>query len=754
VADPELGFRSAIEAYRAGDTGTAVLTARAVAEHHSESPWYKRSLFLTLQALIRADRPEEADAAMLRIRAEYPEMADYALSLLADYHFTGRRFTQAAALYHDLVEAYPKSSLATRAAFRRGQSLLEASAYPAAVDVLDLFVRTYPRSEHAPDAGLGLGRALVAEARLAEAVRVYRSVWVSYPGTPADQEAVKALGELAVSGVDVAPWTVDEWYERGSNLFRTGQYAKGLESFLKLLELDPKTPHRAQALFRIGVSQFNLGRRGDAAVALEKMVTEHPHDQSVPEALYWAGRSYSRMGERERGIRTFARILDSFPESEWADDALFLTGNIYREANDMKKALTFYSRLASEYPDSRFADSSIWWRAWSYYAAGEYSRTEQTLQELVIRYPKSFLVNQALYWQGRTAERTGQTGKARVYFGKVLKRGPYTYYGYRAAERLGTMDGTSAVVNADPAPEVIPACAEESCIEDPLFSFETDDGPPVWTEDARRLLSAEPSFRKTLELMHLDLRKEAAAELWFLQERIPRKRGLLIGLSKAFFELGDYYRSLVLVIRNYERYLDGEVREIPGDLWLLAYPQGYWDSILAYARKYGQDPYFIAAIIRAESQFHAEALSPAGARGVMQVMPSTGEWIAQTIRLQGFDGGKLFDSDTAINLGTWYISHLMKRFKNDPLLVAAAYNAGPEAVNGWLARNGPVIERDEFVEFIPFSETRGYVKKVLRNYAEYKRIYGRTGQAPAAVPLPVTGGTAEAMLPGEPVKTP
>ena len=182
----------------------------------------------------------------------------------------------------------------------------------------------------------------------------------------------------------------------------------------------------------------------------------------------------------------------------------------------------------------------------------------------------------------------------------------------------------------------------------------------------------------------------------------------------------------MLVLMNSERYLDGRAGETPRDFWLLAYPQGYWDSIGTCSRKYGQDPYFIAAIIREESQFRAEALSAAGARGVMQVMPTTGAWVAQTVRVKGFDANKLLDSDTAINIGTWYIGHLMKRFKGDALFTAAAYNAGPEAVFAWLAKNGQGAERDEFVESIPFSETRGYVKKVMRNYAEYKRIYGRT----------------------------
>jgi soluble lytic murein transglycosylase len=288
------------------------------------------------------------------------------------------------------------------------------------------------------------------------------------------------------------------------------------------------------------------------------------------------------------------------------------------------------------------------------------------------------------------------------------------------------LETTDVVVAADDFADSAPACLEGPCPDDPPGSFDADDGPPVWTEETKQVLSSESSFRKTLELMHLGMKKEAARELWSLQDRVSRKRGMLIGLSKAFFELGDYHRSLTLVVRKYERYLEGPASGVSGDLWFLAYPQGYWESILSYSRKYGQDPYFVAAIIREESQFSPEALSPAGARGLMQVMPATGERVARSIKLTDFDRRKLFDSDTGINIGTWYISHLMKRFKGDPLLVAAAYNAGPEAAAGWVAKNGYNGERDVFVEMIPYAETRGYVKKVLRNYAEYKRIYGKT----------------------------
>ncbi len=726
----ERDFRSAREALKSGNHAGALLLASGLIEQYPGTPWYKRALFLVEQALIQQDLATEALAAMLRVQSEYPELADYGVFLMADYHAAKSRFSAAAVLYDQVVERYPASSLVVRASFRRAQALYDSYAYDLSAEAFDKFLQDYPRSEFAPAAGLGLGKALLAEANLAQSVRSYQNVWVRYPGSQNDPEVERALGELKAGGAEITVLSPEEWYERGRNLFRIGQYDRALEAFLKYLDLDAGGVHRSDAMFRSGVAQFHLGKRGEAAATLEKMAKEFPGDARTPEALYWTGKSYSKLGDWDRGVKAFQKLLDRFPSSEWADDVLFLTGNIHRESGDVKKALSVYGRLVQEYPDSKFADSAIWWRAWSHYRAGDYKKTEQVLQDLVSHYPRSFLVPQARYWQGRASEKRGDIPRAVGYFDKVLAKAPFTYYGYRAMERKARLESSGTVTLPDDSAEIAAPCAESPCLEDPLAAYDMDDGPPVWTEETKQLFATAPLFKRTLELMHLDLKKDASFELSLLQERLPKRKGALIGLSKAYFELGDYHRSFLLVLRSYERYLDGPAKGTAEDLWLLAYPQGHWESISTYARKYGQDPYFIAAIIREESQFRAEALSPAGARGLMQVMPATGEWAAQITRLSGFDREKLFDSDTGVNLGTWYISHLMKRFKNDPLLVAAAYNAGPEVVAAWINRNGYQGDRDMFVELIPFSETRGYVKKVMRNYAEYKRIYGRnTGMA-------------------------
>jgi soluble lytic murein transglycosylase len=750
--DPEQGLKTAVEAYRSGNGSASLNIARQVRERYPDTPWYRRALFLTEQAYIRMDRESEADAAMLRVQAEYPAMADYALFILADYHAAGMRFTRAAALYQQVMERHPRGSLAVRAAFRRGQVLFSAGAYTPAADAFEKLLQDNPRSEFCAEAGLGLARSLTAGGEPARAVRAYRDAQVKCPGTPAEQDIEKELAGLRAGGVEVPELTHDELFERGKNLFRANQYDKAVETFKKMLSLEPASPDAPETLLRTGIALFNLGRRTEAASTLEKLVGDHPRDQRVPEALYWTGKSYSKLGDREKAVQAFRRILDSYPGSEWADDALFLTGNLYREAGDQNNALAFYGRVVAEHPESKFADSSLWWKAWAHYGAGDYRAAERDLQELVNRYPRSFLVSQARYWQGRAAEKAGNAAKAAMYYEKILKHAPYTFYGYRAGERLAGLTNPDAAARTDDAAGADPQCADGPCADDPPAADDIDDGPPVWTAEALKTLSGEPSFTRALELLYLDMKKEAAAELAALQDRLPRKRSALLGLSKTFFELGDYYRSLVIVLRNYERYLDGN-GETPQDFWLLAYPQAYWDSIVSYSKKYGQDPYFIAAIIREESQFHAEALSPAGARGVMQVMPATGAWAAKMIRMAGFDPDKLYDSDTAINIGTWYIAQLMKRFKGDALFVAAAYNAGPDSVSAWLAKNGRGAERDEFVESIPFPETRGYVKKVLRNYAEYQRIYGRTVAGASRVPAADKGSMSSLIVPAG-VKTP
>ncbi len=155
--------------------------------------------------------------------------------------------------------------------------------------------------------------------------------------------------------------------------------------------------------------------------------------------------------------------------------------------------------------------------------------------------------------------------------------------------------------------------------------------------------------------------------------------------------------------------------------WQSKYPLKYEDLIVKYADEYEIDPYFVAAVINTESGFDTQAVSGAGAMGLMQVMPETGEWIAGKLKLEAFNKDMLLDPETNIEMGCWYLSFLKERFPNEQT-VMAAYNAGHGKVKEWLD-DAQYSSDGAALDAIPFKETENYVKKVTNAYEKYKAHY-------------------------------
>jgi soluble lytic murein transglycosylase len=158
--------------------------------------------------------------------------------------------------------------------------------------------------------------------------------------------------------------------------------------------------------------------------------------------------------------------------------------------------------------------------------------------------------------------------------------------------------------------------------------------------------------------------------------------------------------------------------------WYLrrVYPIHYKDEITQYSLEHDVDPFLVTAVIRVESRFRPQALSAKGARGLMQVMPDTGNWIAGELGIREFDPDKLYDPMTNLNVGTWYLAFLLREYRGDPVLALAAYNAGRGNVSKWIdEQRWSGGEGD--IDSIPFPETREYVKKVLHLYRKYHEVY-------------------------------
>ena len=158
------------------------------------------------------------------------------------------------------------------------------------------------------------------------------------------------------------------------------------------------------------------------------------------------------------------------------------------------------------------------------------------------------------------------------------------------------------------------------------------------------------------------------------------------------------------------------------DILKVMYPIKYQHYIEKYSDIYGLDKYLVASVIKAESNFNVDATSLKDARGLMQITPSTGEWIAEQMNLVEFSSDKLYDPEQNIFMGCWYIDNLRKEFNDNYLLILSAYNAGRGNVNKWL--KNPEISLDgKTLNYIPFKETELYVKKINLSYNIYKYIY-------------------------------
>ena len=163
---------------------------------------------------------------------------------------------------------------------------------------------------------------------------------------------------------------------------------------------------------------------------------------------------------------------------------------------------------------------------------------------------------------------------------------------------------------------------------------------------------------------------------------------------------------------------------MPRRFWELLFPLPWRDEIEAYSKQRELDPYLVAALIRQESEFNPAAISRARARGLMQLMPSTGRLLGRRLGMRPVSVTQLYVPDTSLKLGTLYLRRVLDQYEGRVEPALAGYNAGEHRADRWLTWRVPA-DPAEFVENIPFTETRDYVQAVLRSAEIYRRLYGK-----------------------------
>jgi soluble lytic murein transglycosylase len=354
-------------------------------------------------------------------------------------------------------------------------------------------------------------------------------------------------------------------------------------------------------------------------------------------------------------------------------------------------AVTAYRALAARYPKREVAGAALWRLGWNAYLKGDAREAAQHWGKLVDATGNRPYRLAALYWRARATEQARNRAAAAALYAQVVTEAPRSYYGLLALARTGGARGA-----ARPSPIALPADPAEAVADD-------------------------PGFARVDLLRRLGLVESALEELEEVVQQASGDTVRLYGFSSAYVRDERYHMALRIFRRHFAALATGDPA-LPRAFWEMLYPFGWRSEVTAAAQRVGLDPFLVAAVVREESSYYPRALSRAGARGLMQLMPATARPMAEHRGL-AFAGGELLD-DPGVNIeiGTAFLAGLLREFK-DPRLALAAYNAGPGRMRQWWqARQTSDVEA--FVEQIPYDETRQYVKRVMFSWEEYRRLYG------------------------------
>jgi soluble lytic murein transglycosylase len=375
-----------------------------------------------------------------------------------------------------------------------------------------------------------------------------------------------------------------------------------------------------------------------------------------------------------------------------------------------------YREILRNFPSGEYAERARWKVAFDSYVLQDYEEALKAFEAYLAAYPNPGAAGAAVYWIARCHEKLRDPATASSLYAITRELSNESYYGQRAREaeaRLKRSGSSPSAASASSGVQAVTLALSRS-----QFADGSIPEPPAVVaaiiDRARQLAAAE-------------LFDTALAELRAGLRRFPEDKALCYVMARVCEAKEDYWGMISSLYRAFPDYADRPDEALPGKVWELLFPVRHWPSVSTHAGRQDLDPNLILGLIRQESAFNTRARSRANARGLMQVLPSTGRGLARQAGVRRFTAAKLYDPETNIALGARYFASLLRRQNGKVELALAAYNAGATRVERWKREFGNA-DMAEFVERIPFAETRGYVKQVLSNVAHYRsRTEGRGG---------------------------
>lgn len=715
--------------------------------------------------LFRAARDTEAEVQFVKALEEGLRIADYAHYHLGLLKKKAGKSKEAREQFERVIASnVTPQATEIEARFQLGEVMMSEKDWRGASQQFQVLYKRMRSSESYPDLLFNLMRATRNAGQRPASCKFARELYAKYPAHPLLKSWGPSLQSNLIEG------------EKSGCVAN----AKDLKMRTRRLQLGGEAERAAKELRGFKGESVEDGEYGIDSLLANHLISEGQVDEAMklllrhyesqkqrPPYMMLLAKASARAGDYQAAIGAYEKAYELSSRGKDSTTALFQAAFTAYQIQDYDGAALRFQKVVRIFPGSKLARDSHWHMAWIKYLRGNYAEAHESFSRLakapaVIkrRGRKRIAVEpvsqeRIKYWSAMSLLKQSKTVESVPLFQQLVRDPSLGYYSVLAYYRLLAIPGAklpagiesrlglkkveTTQVAAAPSEEEMKAATE--AIEAAQAEFEgaeqvaegeepaegteeevAENGEEVSQQGQFSDAGLAPRFERARDLALVGLEMPARRELGEIEKRARRQEDRKL-LMREYASVRNYHRSSFIGEIGFgAARIRGGLRGDSRQLWEFAYPRAWEPAVVQASKSTNVPEELIWGIMRAESHYRQDAASPVGALGLMQVMPYTGRQVANLMSLSTFETRSLLEPDTNIKLGSRYLQRLLEKFSGSVPLVAAGYNAGPHRVHAWVKNFGS-LEMDEFIEHIPFVETRNYVKKVVRNYQVYSLLY-------------------------------
>ena len=645
-----------------------------------------------------AKKYDSAISTLTPLVKRIPKLADYTAWLLASAQFDAQDYAAVPKSLETVWKQSPVSPLGSRAAMLESKAYLQGGDSKNALEILRENYSILPQ----PAGDLAMADAFAAANDLISSAIYNQRVYYAYPASAesglADANLTKLRAQL---GDNYPPPMPNAMLGRALKLLSTGNSARARKELETIIPQLGGT-ERDVARVRIGVAEYEAKENLKAEQYLASLEGLAP--EADAERLSYLALAARRLKNHEELHASLEKLARQYPTSNWRLQALISDATLHLVDNEFDAYAPLYQACYEFFPNDPQAPTCHWRVTWGHYLRRRADAAEMLRADLKM-FPGSENAPAALYFLGRLAEDAHDSGAARAWYEEIVREYPNYYYTILAKQRVAKV------------------------ARSPLSPAVNDFLRTVKFPTRSRTLNFEPNATSKLRIERARLLATAGMEDWaevelrFAAQNEDQPHVMAIELASISNRKTGPDQAINYIKRYAPGYLFMPVDSAPMQFWKLAFPIPYRDSLDRFSKQNGLDPFMVAALIRQESLFNPKAVSPANARGLTQIEPTTGRELSRRLKLRSYSTAALFQPAVNLQLGTFYLKSIVDGLGGRWEIALAAYNAGLSRAHAWMTW-GDFREPAEFIETVPFSETRTYIQTVLRNAELYRRLYG------------------------------